>query len=144
MMDDIRDQIERLKYQVRMLGETIDREDYPIHKLIISMDWGEEELEKANDIFEKYSEKLDQGEALISGAFEKDWKDQFGISYQGLKTIINAFYRNHQWTDVCEAYATQHDVVEFHGIRKHALRERKDFAQTVRGEIDDVKRKLQF
>ncbi len=41
---------------------------------------------------------------MQSFEFEKDFDDELGVSYQGLKSIISAFYRNGQWTNVCEAY----------------------------------------
>ena len=61
-------------------------------------------MNAAHDIFEKWDGKLSQGEAMSHTAFERDFKKELGLNYQGLKSVLLAFYRNDQWLDVCEAY----------------------------------------
>lgn len=41
---------------------------------------------------------------MNSGSFEHGFQESLGVNYQGLKSIVLAFYRNSQWTNVCEAY----------------------------------------
>ncbi len=111
-------EIEKLKFQIQTIGETIDYEQYPLQNLIISFDWSREDLNKAHDIFEEYDEKLQQSKEFNSTEFEHRFRDEFSIGYQEVKSIINGFYRNGQWTSICMLYALDHMVVEFHHIKK--------------------------
>ncbi|MGP6089463.1 hypothetical protein [Antarctobacter jejuensis] len=96
--------LRKLSYQVSILGQTIDYDKYPVESLIISFDWGRNDLDKAHDIFEKWQRKIEGGGHMSNTLFEADFERELGITYQGLKSIILAFYRNEQWTDVCESY----------------------------------------
>lgn len=113
--------LEKLSYQVSIVSETIDYEKHPVEALILSKNWGPEEIEKVHDIFERWDSRLEQGDEMKSGSFEQEFKDALGIGYQGLKSIILAFYRNGQWTSVCEAYVDSFGdspSLEFHGIMR--------------------------
>lgn len=113
--------ISKLKYQVETLGLTIDHQKYPVEALILSKNWGPTDLEKAHDVFEKWDKKLENGDEMKSGLFESDFQDALGVSYQGLKSIVLAFYRNSQWTNVCEAYVDSFDgkpSIEFFEISR--------------------------
>ena len=119
--EDILRDLEKLKYQVKILGHTIDSERYPIESLVLGISWDEGQLTKAHDIFEKYDGKLNAKEEINWHAFEKELCDEFGINYQTVKSIILAFYSNHQWTDVCKSYAMSFEPttpVEFHRITR--------------------------
>lgn len=96
--------LDKLQYQVETLGQTIDYERYPVEALILSKNWGPIELEKAHDIFEDWDKKIEGGGEMNSGSFEDDFAKSLSVNYQGLKSIILAFHRNSQWTNVCEAY----------------------------------------
>ncbi|SEN55092.1 hypothetical protein SAMN04488077_12026 [Roseovarius tolerans] len=96
--------IEKLRYHVRILGESIDYDKHPVEALILGNDWGPKDLDQAHDIFEGWDKRLEKGEEMNSGSFEHAFKERLGVSYQGLKSIILAFYSNDQWTNVCEAY----------------------------------------
>lgn len=111
-------EIEKLKFQIQTIGETIDYEQYPLQELIISFDWSKEDLNKAHDIFEEYDKKLYEAEEFNSVEFEHKFRDGFSIGYQEVKLIINAFYRNGQWTNICMIYALENMVMEFHDIQK--------------------------
>ena len=116
---------EKLRYQVSLLGEAIDHESHPVESLVISMDWSRSDLNKAHDIFEKWEKQLEQGKVMSSAEFEADFNDELGISYQGVKSIILAFYRNGQWTDVCEAYVDSFGgspALEYHSIMRRERR----------------------
>lgn len=94
----------KIQFQITTIGQAIDYERYPMEALVISMDWGREELNTAHDIFEKWEKILEEGKEMNSHAFEKDFADALNLNYQGLKPVVLSLYRNGQWTDVCEAY----------------------------------------
>ncbi len=102
--DEIIELLAKLKYQVETLGQTIDHKTYPVEALILSKDWGPSELDKAHDIFERWDKNLGNGGKMEGGLFEHDFQEALNVNYQGLKSIVLAFYRNSQWTSVCEAY----------------------------------------
>lgn len=101
---EIIERLDKLQYQVETLGQTIDYEKHPVEALILSNNWGPTQLENAHDIFENWDKKIEGGGEMNSGSFEHDFQQSLGVSYQGLKSIVLAFYRNSQWTNVCEAY----------------------------------------
>ncbi|MBM7329224.1 DUF1878 family protein [Agrobacterium sp. S2] len=118
---EIIEAIEKLRYQVSILGQTIDYEKHPVESLIMEKNWGESELDTAHDIFEKWDQKLESGEDISKYEFEAEFNEKLGVSYQGLKSIILAFYRNNQWTNVCEAYVDSFGgspSVEYHSIMR--------------------------
>ena len=121
-MEDLIKKIKRLEFQMKLVGESISSEDSPIASLVISLNWGEAELEKAHDIFEKYNNELDGGKEPNWRAFEADFKDDLGIDYQQLKLVVLSFYRNFQWTEVCMQYALKYNCVEFHSITQNLNR----------------------
>lgn len=117
--DDIRAILQKLQYQVRTLGQIVDYSKHPIEALIFEMDWTEGEIDKMHDIFERWDARIRKGEALESHAFEHDFSNELGVSYQRLKSIILAVYRNGQWTRVCEAYVDSFGAspsIEYHQI----------------------------
>lgn len=120
-INEILKDIEKLKYQVSVLGETISHQTHPVEALIFSMNWGVGDIDRAHDIFEKYDKKLEEGESINWNEFETELKDEFSIGYQTVKSIVLAFYDNHQWTDVCHGYAMSFEPttpVEFHRITR--------------------------
>lgn len=113
--------IEKLVYHVSLLGETIDYEKYPVEALILSMKWDRADLNKAHDIFERWDHRLENGGEMKTGEFESDFNRELKISYQDLKSVILAFYKNHQWTNVCEAYVDAFGTspsAEYHSIMR--------------------------
>ncbi|SMF08690.1 MULTISPECIES: hypothetical protein [Pseudomonas] len=120
-LEELTESLEKLKYQVHILGNTIDYQSYPVESLILSMDWGEQDINRAHDIFEKYDDKLIAKEKVNWGEFESELKTEFNIHYQTVKSIILAFYKNHQWTNVCYGYAMSFEPstpIEFHQITR--------------------------
>lgn len=116
-MSDIEYEIKKMKYQIRILADTIDSDSHPMESLILSFDWDDGDLNKAHDIFEKYDHKVEAKEDDINWtAFEHDLREQFGIGYQEVKLIILAFYKNRQWTEVCYRYAKANQCMEFDGF----------------------------
>lgn len=118
MTDSIQKQLDKLKYQLHLLGEAVDHREYPIPSLVLSLDWDDEDLNKAHDIFEQYDNKMEDGKEVNWRAFEMELRDTFGIGYQTVKTIILAFFDNGQWENVCTAYAKAYECVEFHRITR--------------------------
>lgn len=119
--DEIIAAIKKLRYQVSIIAQTIDHDKHPVEALVLNMDWESEDLTKAHDILERWDQRLEKGEDLSAGEFEQDFDRELGISYQGLKSIILAFYRNGQWTNVCEAYVDsfgKSPAVEYHSIMR--------------------------
>lgn len=117
-MTDIENEIKKLKFHISLIGETLDYRNNPIPALVIQMDWNEKDLDAAHDIFEKYDNMLEAKEEVNWRAFEMELREKFGIGYQTVKSIVLAFYRNHQWTEVCTLYARSCECVEFHEITR--------------------------
>jgi len=116
-MENFEEEINKLKYQLSVLISTVDSDKFPVEYLILSMNWDKDDLNHAHDIFEKYDNKLEAKEEDISWlSFEAELKNEFNIGYQEVKPIINAFYENHQWVDVCYYYAKAHACMEFHRL----------------------------
>ena len=119
--EEISEIIKKLRYHVTILGQTIDSDTHPVESLVMGKDWGEEELDKAHDIFERWDERLEKGGHIDSGEFESDFRNDLDVTYQGLKSIVLAFYKNSQWTNVCEAYVDsfgKSPAVEYHSIMR--------------------------
>ena len=116
MPDNIERELEKIKFHIRLIGETIDYRSYPIPFLVIEIDWNDKDLDKAHDIFEKYDDKLEREEKVNWKEFEMELQNTFGIEYQTVKSIVLAFYRNHQWTRVCAGYAKAYECIEFNEI----------------------------
>ena len=110
--------IDKIKFHIQMIAESIDSREYPIASLVISMDWDGDDLNRAHDVFEKYDNMLENKEEVNWTRFEMELRETFGIGYQTVKSIILAFYRNHQWTEVCTLYANSHMCMEFHEIAR--------------------------
>ena len=120
-IDEVIEKLNKLEYQVSVLSECVDSERYPVQSLILSMNWDDSQLNKAHDIFQIYDEKLENKEDVNWTEFEHVLKDEFSIGYQTVKSIILAFYRNHQWVDVCHGYAMSFEPttpIEFHSITR--------------------------
>lgn len=116
-MQNVEQEINKLKYQIDILASTVDYEKYPVESLILSLNWDDDDLNSAHDIFEKYDKKLEAKESDINWtAFEHELRDKLNIGYQTVKSIINAFYKNHQWIEVCYQYAKNYTCVEFHRL----------------------------
>ena len=122
-MSEIDYAIDRLRYQIRLLGQSIDSSEQPMTSLVVELDWGEPELRKANDIFEAYDTILGSEGRLSSQEFENEFQKHLGIGYQLLKLVVLAFYNNHQWTTVCVEYARSAPCVEFDEILRDVSRE---------------------
>jgi hypothetical protein len=121
--EDIVDELKKLKFHIKMLSDAaiVTEGMGDLASLVVSFDWSERELNTAHDIFESYEKKLNNAEAANWRTFEKEFSEKLDINYQGLKSVVIAFYRNHQWVNVCAAYANYFEPttpVEFHFITR--------------------------
>lgn len=122
-IEELADAVQKLRYQIEILSECVDYERYPVEHLILSMNWDESQINKAHDIFEDYDKLLQNNMQVDWSGFERILCDEFKINYQIIKSIILAFYRNHQWTAVCRGYAMSFEPttpVEFHCITRRS------------------------
>ncbi|ETF09812.1 hypothetical protein BJN42_10525 [Pseudomonas koreensis] len=120
-LEDVIKDLEKIKYHVRILSDAIDYQSHPVEALILSMDWGEADIDRAHDIFEKYDNMLIAKQSVDWGEFESELEAEFKIGYQTVKRIVLAFFENHQWTDVCYGYAMSFEPttpLEFHRITR--------------------------
>lgn len=115
-MENLEQEIAKLKYQMGVLISTVDSEKFPVEYLVLEMNWDNKDLNDAHDIFEKYDDKLQAKEEINWAAFESELRSRFDIGYQEVKLIVNAFYENHQWMDVCYYYAKAYTTIEFHRL----------------------------
>ncbi|KZY36775.1 hypothetical protein A3754_24485 [Alcanivorax sp. HI0083] len=118
-MTDLESELNKIKFHINLIGETLDSRENPIPSLVIHMNWDESDLDSAHDIFEKYDSMVEAEEEVNWQAFEMELRDRFGIGYQTVKSIVLAFFRNHQWTEVCTLYAKAYECMEFHEITRH-------------------------
>jgi hypothetical protein len=115
-MEEFEKRIEKLEYQISLLISTMDSDKYPVESMILYLNWNNEDLNKAHDIFEKYDNKLENKEDINWTAFEQELRKTFEIGYQTVKTIITSFYKNRQWSGVCYYYAKSHQCMEFNSL----------------------------
>jgi hypothetical protein len=112
-------EFEKLQFHVKLLGEALDHRNRPVESLVLSLNWSEADLDKAHDIFEEYDMK--PKEDINWKEFERALCEQFGINYQTVKSIVLAFFDNHQWNEVCHGYAMSFEPttpIEFHRITR--------------------------
>ena len=118
-MTDLQTEIEKIKYQISLIGSALSLDKHPIPSLVIQLGWSEKDLNDAHDIFEKYDALMQSNTSNATIGLESDLTQRFNIGYQTVKIIVLAFYKNHQWIDVCIDYAKSHDCIEFHEITKN-------------------------
>ena len=115
-------ELEKIKYHIRLINDRlrlIDSEiDLDFHSdsiasLEIEMDWSEDDLNRAHDIFERYcGVKFRNYGYQLESALRRE----FGIGAGSAKEIIVAFWRSDKWVDVCVEYAKANQCVEYHEI----------------------------
>ena len=112
-------ELDKIKYHIRLINDRmrlIDAEiDLDFHSdsiasLVIEMDWSEDDLNRAHDIFERYRDAQfrHHGRELESAL-----RREFGIDAGPAKLIIVAFWRGDTWVDVCTRYAKANPCAEF-------------------------------
>lgn len=121
-LKELENKFNLLQYHVQLLSNCIDSDEHPVESLILNMNWNEKQIDKAHDIFQKYDQLIDSKSEIVWSEFEHELRDEFEIGYQTVKQIVIAFYKNHQWTDVCYQYAMSFEPttpIEFHQITRH-------------------------
>ena len=126
-MSDPQREIEKMRFQIRELCRCIDTSS--MLAMIIEFDWGQEELQHAENIFRKY-------EPLSRNSDSNDWasrlraefESEFGIGHQGMKIVIQAFFPNSLWRNICIRYAHIHSAIEIDHIKDARFGQDPDFA----------------
>jgi len=113
-------EINKIKYQLRLVSSVLDYRKFPIETMVLDFDWGKEELNIMHDIFERYDKIIENKEDLscfkYAGAFEQEFKKEFDMDYQKIKFIILALHYSHQWTRVTKIYAETNQCSEFDNV----------------------------
>ncbi|MEZ6056239.1 MAG: hypothetical protein R3C01_06000 [Planctomycetaceae bacterium] len=112
----IENEIQKLKYHVKLLAESLPLDTDSYASLAIERDWDSADISRAHDIFEKYDKAMAASGSLDGSGLEHELRDTFGIGYQEVKGIVCTFWNSGQWRSVCRSYADQHQCAEFHGI----------------------------
>lgn len=97
--------IEKLEFHLGLIAESLNRTENPVGALVVGFNWSEKDLDSAHDIFDSFDKKLGESKTLNRTEFEAEFRKKLSISYQALKSVVLAFYRNGQWVEVCHAYA---------------------------------------
>ncbi|WP_347990121.1 DUF1878 family protein [Methylomonas sp. AM2-LC] len=98
--------LEKLEFHVKLLAESLNHTENPTASLVVDFDWSSADLNCAHDIFEMFDNMMREEVKINWYDFEKEFSEKLNISYQGLKSVVLAFYRNGQWSEVCHAYAS--------------------------------------
>lgn len=115
MDHELKTEILKLKYHIKQLYQASgNTRSYA--SLVIELDWSEDDVHAAHDIFERHSHMIENGNRLNGGELERELKDRFSIGYNDVKHIINVFFENSQWQDVCIEYAKRFPCTEFRKI----------------------------
>jgi endonuclease IV len=72
----------------------------------------------ASEIIQHFEKKLENPEAIILTELEAKFKNEFGVTYQGVKDYINGLYNDGICQDTCYKYAKKNEVVEFKTLIK--------------------------
>lgn len=113
---DAEQEFTKLRYHIASLADCINNREHPITSLVVRLNWGEDDLDRAQDVFEKHSNILSDTGKFSAVEFEHELKQEFNLNYQSIKTIVCAFWDSSQWTDIAIAYAEQNQCTEFHRI----------------------------
>ena len=115
-------ELEKIKYHLRLINsrlssidDKIERDFHsdPIASLVIEMDWSEDDLSRAHDIFERHQEVEFRH---LDYRLERALREEFGIGAGSAKVIIVTFWKSGEWVDVCVEYAKANRCLEYHEI----------------------------
>ena len=105
-LQQLKDQLEKMQFHIKLLRETIDYEKYPISSLVIDLNWSSNDLNIAYDIFEKFENKIKHAEKSLTHIdMQVEFEERLNINYQDLKLVVLSFFYNNQFTEVCVEYA---------------------------------------
>lgn len=108
-MTNIEKELKKVKFLLGWIRHEIgdlNERDTPISWLIEEMDWDEEDLRKAHDIFEKYDDMLKNGEDVDWYDFEAELYTTLSVGQSSVKYLILAFFRSEKWERVCKQYTS--------------------------------------
>lgn len=115
-MDNLTREIEKLRFQIRCLAEHLDLKDDPMLRLVLRLNWGEQDLVAVHEIIEAYGNLLESDKESTLPEFEKKLRDRFGLDHQEVKAIVLAFYDSGQFVEVCRRAAALDPVSEYQRI----------------------------
>ncbi|MCV6608682.1 MAG: hypothetical protein OIF32_10745 [Campylobacterales bacterium] len=113
---ELKNELLKIKYHIRLLNKSIDREEYPLEALIVDMNWTENQFKACNKIFQKYDALVTKNGEVNSENFEFELKDQFDISKEKIRMVVNAFYKKDMWVGICFRYAEENQHPDFDDI----------------------------
>ncbi len=113
---NIENEIRKLKFHLRLLSDQLDVDSYTYASLAIARDWDESQIDRAQDIFDKYDQELETNGSLNGSKFEHELRERLDIGYQEVKDVVLTFWSSGQWQSLCYEYAKQFKCVEFHKI----------------------------
>lgn len=108
----INKQLEKLKFQVKMLSDSVDYDKHPIGGVIVSMDFDQDQFDTLHNIFEKYNNMIitEQCTYQYLSTFEYELKTALDIDEEKLSNVIFSFHQNYQWTSICDAWIEYNDL----------------------------------
>jgi len=86
--------------------------DYNKHKGCIM----EHDKNIINEIFEKYEQDRLAGKSVNWNSLDNELKKELNISYKSIKPIINEYYNQNSYREICYGYAKAFQCVEFHPL----------------------------
>ena len=105
-LQQLKDQLEKMKFHINLIGETINYEKYPIPSLVIDLNWSSNDLNIAYNIFEDFEKRINHGEtSLLHIDMQVEFEEKLNVNYQELKLVVLSFFYNNQFTEVCIEYA---------------------------------------
>ncbi len=113
---ELKNELLKIKYHIKLLSKTIDKEEYPIEAMIVDMNWNENQFQACNKIFEKYDSLVTKNGEANSQNFEFELRDQFGIEKVKIRKVVKAFYKKDMWVGICFRYAEENQHPDFNEI----------------------------
>ncbi len=95
-------EIEKLKYHISTIKDSV--EFINIDGLAVKMDLSKEQFDRLCRICEEFERKIENEKVFNFYEFEGVLKDEFGIGYQGVKTIIDNFIEYNYCVELAYIY----------------------------------------
>lgn len=96
------DEIEKLKYHIQILMGSVKFND--VIGLAVKFDLSKEQFDRLCRICEEFERKIENEKVFNFYEFEGVLKDEFGIGYQGVKTIIDDFIEYNYCVELAYIY----------------------------------------
>ena len=113
---NIEQELQKLRYQIQIIHEVLDLDKRPVISLILTYGWGYNDHLRLTNMFEKFSEMIDNGQEFDYFEINVEVEKLFDLGHQHTKMIILAHYEEEKWVNVCEKYIKSYHCVEFDGL----------------------------